>query len=187
MTRVYIHGANATPNSWNYIRSQCGDGMAIAYDSHNGFRNNLGDMIERLSGEPSLEFVAHSLGGIYSLHLADHFGSRAKGGVTLSTPYGGHILAYYARLLAPWYPLFEDIAPTGWPMRTVNGIGIRWPWCNVVTTSGHVPWIQGANDGVITISSQRHKKGMDLIDISCNHYEVVLSRSAVDIIRDRLG
>ena len=56
----------------------------------------------------------------------------------------------------------------------------------MVTTTGHVPWIHGANDGVITISSQRHKKWMELVDIDCNHYEVVLSSKSVDIIRDRL-
>jgi len=36
MKLVYIHGANATSESFNYIKSKLGDGLDINYDSRNG-------------------------------------------------------------------------------------------------------------------------------------------------------
>ena len=48
MKLVYIHGASATSESFNYIRSKLGKGIDIDYDSRNGFENNLQDMSEQL-------------------------------------------------------------------------------------------------------------------------------------------
>jgi predicted alpha/beta hydrolase family esterase len=71
MTLVYIHGASATSESFNYIRNKLGSGIDINYDSRNGFENNLNDMIEQLKEVKDIAFVAHSLGGVYSLHIAN--------------------------------------------------------------------------------------------------------------------
>jgi predicted alpha/beta hydrolase family esterase len=89
MNLVYIHGANATSESFNYIKSKLGKGIDINYDSRNGFENNLMDMQTSLKEHTDLVFIAHSLGGIYSLHLANSMPGAVKGAVTLSTPYGG--------------------------------------------------------------------------------------------------
>ena len=49
MNIVYIHGASATSESFNYIREHIGGKeILINYDSHNGFKNNLNDMLEVL-------------------------------------------------------------------------------------------------------------------------------------------
>jgi hypothetical protein len=46
----------------------------------------------------------------------------------------------------------------------------------------------GRNDGVVTISSQKHHgEDMDLIEIESNHYEVVLSNQVIEIIRERIN
>ena len=65
MTLVYIHGASATSDSFNYIRSKLGNGIDINYDSRNGFENNLAEIMEQLKDVKDMAFVAHSLGGIY--------------------------------------------------------------------------------------------------------------------------
>jgi len=45
MKLVYIHGASATADSFNYIRDHIPhDDMVIEYDSANGFNNNLAYM-----------------------------------------------------------------------------------------------------------------------------------------------
>ena len=85
MNLVYIHGANATSESFNYIKSKLGNGIDVNYDSRNGFENNLADMQVQLKGHSDLVFIAHSLGGIYSLHLANALPDAVKGAVTLST------------------------------------------------------------------------------------------------------
>ena len=186
MTKIFLHGANATPKSWNYIRSQIGDGIMISYNSGLGFKNNLEMMKSQLQDVENLEFISHSLGGIYALHLADHFSDRVKCGISLSTPYGGVNVPMVARYYLYWHRLFHDIVPTAWPIATVNDIKLRWPWTNVVTVSGSMPWNLKPNDGVVSIESQRHRSDMELIDLDANHYEVVLSDQAVEIIKARL-
>ena len=185
MTLVYIHGASATSESFNYIRKNIGEGIDINYDSRNGFENNLNDMIKTLAGVKDIAFIAHSLGGIYSLHLANAIPNQVKGAVTLSTPYGGAEVAEFAKFFLPFSRLMRDIGPSSWVMRQADKIKIQHPWTNVVTIKGQSPFITEPNDGVVTIASQKHHKDMELVEVDYNHYEVVLSDQIVDIIKER--
>jgi pimeloyl-ACP methyl ester carboxylesterase len=186
MKLVYIHGANATSESFNYIKSKLGDGIDINYDSRNGFENNLTDMQESLKNYKDLVFVAHSLGGVYSLHLANAIPQSVKGAVTLSTPYGGAEVADYVQYFLPFSRLMRDIGPSSWVMRQANKIKIQHPWTNIVTVKGHSPFIVEPNDGVVTIASQKHHDDMELVEVDYNHYEVVLSDVVVKLIDERV-
>jgi len=185
MTLVYIHGASATSESFNYIKSKIGDGISINYDSRNGFENNLNEMKEQLSKVKDAFFIAHSLGGIYSLHLANAMPKQVLGAVTLSTPYGGAEVAEFAKFFLPFSRLMRDIGPSSWAMRQADKIKIQHPWTNVVTVKGQSPFMAEANDGVVTISSMKHHDDMELVEVDYNHYEVVLSDKIVDIIQER--
>jgi len=186
MTPVYIHGASATSESFNYIRSKLGNGIDINYDSRNGFENNLNDMIKQLADVKDIAFVAHSLGGIYALHIANAIPDQVVGAVTLSTPYGGAEVADYAKYFLPFSRLMRDIGPNSWAMKQANKIKIQHPWTNVVTTKGQSPFMLAHNDGVVTIVSQRHHEDMELIEIDYNHYEVVLSDEVIKLIKERV-
>jgi pimeloyl-ACP methyl ester carboxylesterase len=186
MTLVYIHGASATSESFNYIRSKLGAGVDINYDSRNGFENNLEDMKAQLKGIKNIAFVAHSLGGIYSLHIANAIPENVKGAVTLSTPYGGAEVAEFAQFFLPFSRLMRDIGPSSWAMKQANQIKIQHPWTNVVTLRGQSPFIPTANDGVVSIASQRYHSDMELVEVEYNHYEVVLSDQVIDIIKERV-
>jgi len=186
MNLVYIHGANATSESFNYIRSKLGDGVDINYDSRNGFENNLKDMQLTLSTYTDLVFIAHSLGGIYSLHLANTMPMSVKGAVTLSTPYGGAEVADYAQYFLPFSRLMRDIGPSSWVMKRASRIKIQHPWTNIVTVKGQSPFMAEHNDGVVTIASQRHHDDMELIEVDYNHYEVVLAEPVIKIIKERV-
>ena len=186
MNLVYIHGANATSESFNYIRSKLGDGVDINYDSRNGFENNLKDMQLTLSTYTDLVFIAHSLGGIYSLHLANTMPMSVKGAVTLSTPYGGAEVADYAKYFLPFSRLMRDIGPSSWVMKQASRIKIQHPWTNIVTVKGQSPFMAEHNDGVVTIASQRHHDDMELIEVDYNHYEVVLAEPVIKIIKERV-
>ena len=185
---VYIHGASATSESFNYLREHIGgEDMALNYDSKNGFKENLAIMQEELSNIKDIFFVAHSLGGIYALHLANLVPDQVRGAVTLSTPYGGAESADFAKYFLPFSRLLRDIGPASWPMRHADRIKIQHPWTNIVTVRGSAPWIHGANDGIVTVNSQRHHdEGMELVEINYNHYEVVLSDQVVNLIKERL-
>ena len=186
MTLVYIHGASATSESFNYIRSKLGSGIDINYDSRNGFENNLEDMKAQLKDSKNIAFVAHSLGGIYSLHLANAMPEKVLGAVTLSTPYGGAEVAEFAKFFLPFSRLMRDIGPSSWAMKQAKQIKIQHPWTNVVTLRGQSPFIPEANDGVVSIASQRHHCDMELVEVEYNHYEVVLSDQVIDIIKERV-
>ena len=188
MILVYIHGASATPQSFNYIRSYVGmDDMVLSYDSAAGFANNLDHMKTQLKKAKDIFFIAHSLGGVYALHLANAMSKKVIGAVTLSTPYGGSDVAEVAKYFLPYSRLMKDIGPTSWAMKEAKNIQVQHPWCNIVNTTGTSPWIAAPNDGVVTVSSQTEfKDRMDLIEISCNHYEVVLNKEVVDVIKNRV-
>ena len=186
MHLVYIHGASATGDSFNYIRSHITDcsETIIEYNSNNGFDRNLQDMKQQLCGTNSMMFVCHSLGGIYALHLADAFPDRVCGAVTMSTPYGGAESADYAKYFLPFNRLLRDIGPASAPVKSASRIQIQHPWLNIVTTRGDSPWIMQPNDGVVTVSSMRHRSEMQFEELYINHYEVVMSPKTVDIIKE---
>ena len=186
MTLVYIHGASATSESFNYIRSKLGDGIDINYDSRNGFENNLSEMVEQLKDVKNMAFVAHSLGGIYSLHIANAIPNQVKGAVTLSTPYGGAEVAEFAKFFLPFSRLMRDIGPNSWAFKQASKIKIQHPWTNVVTVKGQSPFLLEHNDGVVTIASQKHHEDMELVEVDYNHYEVVLAEPVIKIIKERL-
>jgi len=185
MKLVYIHGANATSESFNYIRSKIGDGIDVNYDSRNGFENNLKDMLAQLKNIKDIFFVAHSLGGIYALHLANAIPKQVLGAVTISTPYGGAEVADYAQYFLPFSRLMRDIGPSSWAMRQTDCIKIQHPWTNIVTLKGQSPFIIAPNDGVVTIDSMRHHADMELVEVYYNHYEVVLCDKTIRIIQER--
>jgi esterase/lipase len=187
MNLVYIHGANATSESFNYIRSKLGAGIDIEYDSRNGFENNLKMMQLQLEDVTDIAFIAHSLGGIYSLHLANTMPMSVKGAVTLSTPYGGAEVADYAQYFLPFSRLMRDIGPSSWVMKQASRIKIQHPWTNIVTVKGQSPFMHEPNDGVVTIASQKHHEDMELVEVDCNHYEVVLSDTVVKLVKERVN
>jgi pimeloyl-ACP methyl ester carboxylesterase len=186
MILVYIHGASATGDSFNYIRQHLNhpDEIVIEYNSQNGFDRNLADMKQIVGNVDDVAFVCHSLGGIYALHLATVFPDRILGAVTISTPYGGAESADYAKYFLPFNRLLRDIGPSSAPMKTASTIRIQHPWLNIVTTRGDSPWIMQPNDGVVTINSMRHRAEMQFEELYINHYEVVMSPKTVDIIKE---
>ena len=186
MTLVYIHGASATSESFNYIRSKLGKGIDINYDSRNGFENNLNEMIEQLKDVTNIAFIAHSLGGVYSLHIANAIPEQVVGAVTLSTPYGGAEVAEVVKFFLPFSRLMRDIGPSSWAMKQADKIKIQHPWTNIVTVKGQSPFMHEPNDGVVTIASQKHHEDMELIEVDYNHYEVVLAESVIKIIKERV-
>lgn len=187
MLTVYIHGATATAQSFNYIRDLLqGQDLTLEYDSEHGFQNNLDEMSERIAKKQgNLFFVGHSLGGIYAISLAERFKSRTLGGVTISTPYGGSEIAPFLKHFVPFNRLLKEIGPDSEPIRHCKEIELSVPWCNIVTTRGSSPWIAQPNDGVVTVSSQHAQVGIDYIEIASNHYEILMDPECVQLIQQR--
>jgi len=191
MVIVYIHGASATAESFSYIRQYVRDytelpDVALEYDSANGFDHNIDQMYGKLDDAEKLFFISHSLGGIYALHLANHYNDRTKGGISLSTPYGGCFQADFARYFLPFSRLMKDIGTMSEPMTEARRLAAPPNWTNIVTMKGDSPWIREKNDGVVTLDSMTYRKDFELIEVDLNHYEVVLSSKVVEIILEKI-
>lgn len=184
LTLVYIHGATATSLSFSYIRTFFDNTeVLLDYDCSQGFYRNLEKMKEALTSYDNLFFISHSLGGIYALHLADHYKDKTVGGVSLSTPYGGSKEADYLRLLFPCNRLLRDVGPNAKPIRDLDSVSLPNLWINVVTNKDNGLWRTEPNDGIVTKSSMTYRKDMRIIEVPVNHYEVVVSKQVVEIIK----
>jgi predicted alpha/beta hydrolase family esterase len=188
---VYIHGASATAESFTHIRQYVRDyfdepDIMLEYKSQDGFDHNLKNMKGQLDEADRLFFVSHSLGGIYSLYLANYYKETTHGGVSLATPYGGSKEADFARYFLPFNRLMKDVGTMSEPIVESKDLPAPPNWTQVVTTVGQSPWIAEPNDGVVTIKSMRARKDFELIEIPLNHYEVVLSDRVVSIILERI-
>ncbi len=188
MKIVYIHGANATSDSFNYIREHINrkNFINIEYSSRDGFSNNLEAMAERLKSIKNIFFIAHSLGGVYALNLAHKLPLNVYGAVTISTPYGGSEVAEYAKFFFPFNRLMRDVGPHSPPMQKTSELKPIHPWTQIVTTKGTCPWIHTQNDGVVTVKSQICVENMEKIELEMNHYEVMMSPKVVEIIKERI-
>ena len=188
MNLVYIHGNHAKADSFNFIRSKLPvhTDILLEYDSAAGFYTNHAAMLEQLDGIDDVFFVAHSLGGIHALHLADELGNRVVGGVTMSTPYGGSEAAEMVACLLPFSQVLKDIRPRSAPIIAGRDIQLSVPWTNLVSTSGSSPFMLAANDGVVTLGSMRQRSDIQRVDVDSNHVEIVLNPHAVAVIEQEI-
>lgn len=188
MNIIYVHGNQSSGQSFNFIQSHLSayDSVVLEYDSENGFYNNHLAMLERIKHVDDIFFVAHSLGGIHALHLANKLAGKVLGGVTLSTPYGGSKAAEVVQFILPFSKVVRDIQPLSRPILEANRFEVVQPWINIATTEGHSPFMSAANDGVVTQDSMRHRDDMTVVEVASNHYEVLLSHQVVNVIKDAI-
>jgi pimeloyl-ACP methyl ester carboxylesterase len=187
-TLVYIHGANATRTSWNYIRSKVKSQheCVLEYSSYNKFTDNLQDMLKEIHQFERVFFVGHSLGGIYAYHLASKLPFRSVGGISIASPFGGAGGAYFLSLIFPFYQLYKDIKPNSYPITHISSIKNVQRWTQVITTRGHNPMINGKNDGVVTIASQR-QIDCEKVYMNESHNEILQSDNFAGLIIKRSG
>lgn len=189
MNLVYIHGHAASTKCFSFIRKHLvhSKEILLEYDSNDGFASNYAAMLECLKNVDDIFFIAHSVGGIYALHLAHALEKKVLGAVTLSTPYGGSTEAVFMQFFSAFHPILRDVHPYSRPISDGNNLPILHPWTAVVTTAGHYPFTIDPNDGVVTLKSMRHRKDLRVIEFHMNHYQVLRSEQTVGIIRDSIG
>lgn len=182
---IWIHGANQTSLSFQYLRQQTNfkKEIFVNYSSMNKFCDNLDMIVTEVQGRGPHFVIGHSLGGLYALHLTQYI--RVLGGVSISTPFAGSSTADWAKYIVPSYPLFRDIGRKADPVREAQEIKLDVPWTQIVSTSGQVPYHGGPNDGVVTIESMKARSDMEIIEVPHTHYEVVCSDFVADTICER--
>lgn len=178
-TILYLHGFNSSGLVFNHIISQIQDHVPIVaeYDSTMSI-NCAHDTIKHEELSKKYFIVAHSLGGILAHRIACE-DSNVAGIVTLSTPFGGHNAATILRFAFPKLRVMKDLMPYSNSVAFSRRIIPLCRWLNVVTTGGGLPFMANANDGVVSVKSQRCVKPTDELLLPTNHFEVVQHQTVI--------
>lgn len=181
----YIHGANATPKSFSFIKQNLPEHTFtdFQYDAS----KKLTDTIARAASEITTpcHIVAHSLGGVVAVaaaHLVDR--GLVKSITTISTPFGGSEAADRFRLVMPFNTFFKNIRTSNPILKAIQTKPLPSPTLNIITTGGRSPFEPLPNDGVVTIASQQILTHSTKAIVPYTHFEVLLDAGVVDIVSE---
>lgn len=183
---IYIHGAFSTKQSFNWIVEKLPEHQAhfIEYDARDSVKSvakRVNKLVDELGGA---NIVAHSLGGLVAL-LAAIDNPQIGSVLTISAPLGGSDVAGTLAWLSP-HELYQSLNKMGPVIRKIHSSNISFPLCSIITTSGGSPMISGANDGVVSVQSQKALTGTRQIEVDLNHFEVLMNDNVVTLIREFL-
>lgn len=179
MTKIwYIHGANASPRSFSYIKQWLTkhDAVDIRYITDDPLICTLQDLEKRIKCESEMvHIVSHSLGGIIGVALAQRVPEKVFSVTTLATPFAGSSDATKALFIKPFDPFLMNASSLNPSIYQIKQTEIDVPLFKVITTGGGNTLMSEDNDGVVTVSSQRAYKNGEEKMVPLNHFEVLLS------------
>lgn len=184
--RIWIHGAWASPASFNYFKTQMtmDDDIMIKYDCNSDMLDTICRIkahIERKTDEP-VDLIGHSLGGVICLILY-HLGLPCRSIITLCAPFGGLEHGFLFRWLFP-HTMFDEFQKIQGKYKTLIDKEIAIPHQLFVATSGSNPLFFGKpNDGVVTVASQMGIKSKDFVKVDTNHYEILMNQDVTSQIQ----
>lgn len=184
MHTLFIHGANATPHSFNYLKTCMqleGDVTDITYDAGDRL-STLIDYVCSMIVQPT-HIIAHSLGGVLAVAASQRHPELIKSVTTMATPFGGSEAATRASVLLPFNTFLKNIHIMNPTLREIINEGPCVPTFTIVTTAGSNAFEMRPNDGVVTIDSQRAFVGTQTLDAPLNHFEVLLSPTVAHEIK----
>jgi len=195
----FIHGANASPTSFAYIQQAIQNDDAfknlkfvnVRYDCQEPIAGTIEGIANSIPDNKPVYLIGHSMGGILAVAAAQrikHFGlnKQIKAVITMASPLGGCESADYLQWLFPHYHLFKNISTKNKVINDLKAVDAVVPTLNLITTSGNNPMYHKANDGVVTISSQRALRNTKKIEVPYNHFELLLSDDTVSYIKSIL-
>lgn len=184
---IFIHGANMTGTSFNYLLSQISVDCWFCpeYCAQDGLEKNidlLSQQVDSVIEQEEFAIVAHSLGGLIGLGIA-HQMKNCTSLITMSTPWGGSILANTLSWIMPHNRLLADISTISTFRRRLISDVPPVPTLCLVSTMGNSPFNYRENDGVVSIASQEELPGALIKHLPLNHCEILLSDITVSEIQ----
>jgi pimeloyl-ACP methyl ester carboxylesterase len=195
----FIHGANATPESFNYLKSRLAQipelnnyvFKDIVYDCQDSLTGVVRVLLTKVPRNVPLFLVGHSLGGVLAASFAKAVEENnthidLRGIITMASPLGGSESANYLKWVYPSYKLFQSIATNGPIIKLIKSYVPKLPFLSLVTSSGNNPLFPTANDGVVTVLAQRSLTGPTYVELPSNHFEVLVNPVTVTLINEFL-
>lgn len=188
---LYIHGANASPDSFSYLIA----GMP-EHDRHffhwdinkKPLTEIIADLLWFTCDEPDrpVHIVAHSMGGVLAYNVARVLTDKVLSVTTLATPFAGIELPFPVKLLHLFDNFVRNIDP-GQKAFDLCKKPITQPVFTIQTVGGHNTLISEANDGVIPVRSQLLPHATMSMPVTLNHFEVLLHPSVRECIVQFIG
>ena len=191
----YIHGAFASPMSFNFIfpllpehNYAHADYDCNTYSLEQCIELTIQQAQDAFKGEP-YSVIGHSVGAL----IAKAFALRKEPIqklITISAPFGG---LYYVRLLkylSRKRTIYDDLVPNAEPLKTIRETFVNVPTLNLITVLGNRPIIFKNNDAIVPVESMKEGEFGDYVqfqEVRCNHSEVLVCFDTVEYIRDFLG
>ncbi len=189
MRILYIHGANATELTFEFIRQNLPThtGLCANYSVNTPIVENIQN-IEKFCkdeyGKKPFSIIAHSMGGLIALKLIHGKKLNIEKLITLATPFNGHKFAEFLKWVFPGYRLYDDISPSSDFIKEIQKMRFDIPIQSIVSINGHNPVFRQPNDGVVTIESQLTFKDAEFFEIDLCHFEILLSKDVVTKIQE---
>jgi pimeloyl-ACP methyl ester carboxylesterase len=197
MNVVFIHGAWASKDSFNYISQFILPEINKYFfeydcqkDDFNTIVDKLGSWISKNIQGPII-FVGHSLGGLIALKTANTYCKEiTKGVLTISSPVKG---IYMNPMIKPYMimraPILNSILSNSNLIRKINSMEYEFPILSVVSVGKFSPLHIGDSDGVLPLSSQTWKPKTDhfkQIRFENGHTEVLLNSNFEKFMKDSI-
>jgi triacylglycerol esterase/lipase EstA (alpha/beta hydrolase family) len=138
---------------------------------------------KRVEDNTKIDLIGHSLGGVMCVILF-HLGLKnIRSITTMSAPFGG--ITNHS-LLRFWFPksIYSEFHKLEREYSYLLTKPITVPYQFYVSTKGSNPLFLGKqNDGVVSVLSQKAIPNVKYIDVSTNHYEILMNEGVVNNIR----
>lgn len=189
---LFIHGANASSTSFNYLKERIGRSNVFMFewdinaDSLDQISFQLDEYVAKLDVE-NLHLVGHSMGGILAANAALSFPKNTRSLTTISSPFGGVDLPFALRLMHQYSMFVKNIHPDH---PTIRRARLYKPSCPVLCVSsmgGNNKLLGEANDGAVTVRSQVYNSATEAMVTNLNHYEVLLDDHVANIVKFFIG
>ena len=187
-TILFLHGANSTSRTFNFIRQGLPDhnSILVNYDSNIPILDTLNDLRRDIKPYSVNYVVSHSLGGILAVLLSQL--KTLDKIVSISTPYGGSKFADWMKYIPMHTSLFSEIASQSQLIKHIKKMRVIPPVFSIVTTStpNNMPSYWGESDGVVSVESQTSLQNAQYKKYNLNHFETLIDEQVRNDITDFL-
>lgn len=181
----FIHGANASPVSFEYLKGALdwSNYTDITYSAKAPIHETVDRLVDMLDNEEDeVHIIGHSMGGILASAIAQRRPLQVETVTTISTPFGGSETANLMSFFMPFDPFLKNIRSSNDVLTKVRREGAAVPTLSIITTACSNPFEPRKNDGVVTVQSQLDFPGAIQIEHELNHFEALLSPAVADQI-----